>query len=363
MDYSVRQYQPGDEEGIVQLLELVFDGWPHFDLGCTPLEHWRWKYLENPLKMNAIAVALNNENIIGCIHGYYLRMKVGNELFIAQHGGDLAVHQDFRRRGISGRMRELKHEIQDEIGTDIRYSVSGNPIVIERSKRRGRPIFPHPVHQMVWIDNVDLHLKTKTTDKKFIHKYGYHTMSALNKIKYIFKKHDVSEYPVKQIKQFDERIDDFWDNVKGNYSFIVERNKDYLNWRYCTPNGGNYHTSSVEDDGLILGFIVLRINKYEKEYPRGYIVDLLALPDRIDVANSLVITAMQYFRNENVNHVSTWVIANHPYEHVLRQNGFVDSRSDLYLKYELKKDNIPRNQLRLVGVSSLHFQIGDTDHI
>jgi hypothetical protein len=33
-EYRIRSYQPGDEIEIVQLLELVFDGWPKLDLSC-----------------------------------------------------------------------------------------------------------------------------------------------------------------------------------------------------------------------------------------------------------------------------------------------------------------------------------------
>ena len=64
--YIVRPYRLGEEEEIVELLELVFNGWPQFDLNCASLEHWRWKYLDNPLKMNTVAVEISNNKIIGC---------------------------------------------------------------------------------------------------------------------------------------------------------------------------------------------------------------------------------------------------------------------------------------------------------
>lgn len=45
--FIAKEYQPGDEEGIVELLEIVFDGWPHFDLPCSRVDHWKWKFLDN----------------------------------------------------------------------------------------------------------------------------------------------------------------------------------------------------------------------------------------------------------------------------------------------------------------------------
>ena len=80
-EYEVRLYRPGDEEEIVELLQLVFDEWPDLDLKCSPLEHWRWKFEDNPLKMNSIAVGESNNRIIGFLHGIYRRIKIGKKAY------------------------------------------------------------------------------------------------------------------------------------------------------------------------------------------------------------------------------------------------------------------------------------------
>ena len=58
----------GDENGIVALLQLAFKKWPFFDLKCSSLDHWKWRYLNNPINFQNIACALNNGNIIGVNH-------------------------------------------------------------------------------------------------------------------------------------------------------------------------------------------------------------------------------------------------------------------------------------------------------
>ncbi len=37
--FEVRLYQPGDEKQIVELLDLVFDGWPKIDIQSTTGNH------------------------------------------------------------------------------------------------------------------------------------------------------------------------------------------------------------------------------------------------------------------------------------------------------------------------------------
>ena len=63
---TIRQYQEGDEKEIVELLRLAFNGWPNFDLPCTPLEHWQWKYKDNPQNKIIASIAESEGRIVGC---------------------------------------------------------------------------------------------------------------------------------------------------------------------------------------------------------------------------------------------------------------------------------------------------------
>ena len=41
-EIDIRTYIPGDEVQIVNLLNVVFNGWPRFDVESS-LEYWKWK--------------------------------------------------------------------------------------------------------------------------------------------------------------------------------------------------------------------------------------------------------------------------------------------------------------------------------
>ena len=120
-DYIVRPYRLGDEEGIVELLELVFDGWPHFDLQYTPLDHWRWKHEDNPLKTNMISLGIIGGKIISCLHTIPRMMKIGDKVFLSWERVDGAVHPDFRRMGLFNKMSELTYESMMMNGIKIQY--------------------------------------------------------------------------------------------------------------------------------------------------------------------------------------------------------------------------------------------------
>jgi len=196
-------------------------------------------------------------------------------------------------------------------------------------------------------------------------KQGYLFLKALSNIRNIFTRppYSPSEFPIKVINRFDERINLFWDETKEHYKFIVERNQDYLNWRYCDPRGGNYVVKQVEEDGHILGYSVLRINRYRAEYPEGYIVDLLTLPDRLDVASALITDAVHHFDDLEINIVLSTVVKDHPYETLFKRQGFLDSRTEQEIMYRPKQEGSEFDDFRTAPANQLQLQYGDTDSI
>lgn len=365
-NYSVHVYNPGDEVEIVRLLELVFDGWPHFDLECTNLDHWKWKYLERPLRMKEIALGVSNNKIIGCGHDGYLKIKIGKKIFTCSQGMDVAVHPDYRRMKVYTKITEKRKELRSENNVSLTYGATSHPIFMRRRKTED-PRFN--VLDLIRIQDVDLHLKRNNTEDAWFaraqRKYGYLFLTTLNRIGNIFTTPaaSTSKFYIEEISIFDERIESFWVEVKDKYSFIIERGREYLNWRYCDPRGGDYIIKQVEEEGHIIGYSILRINRYNDDYPTGYIVDLLTLPDRLDVADALIGDAIRLFNDTSVNLVHYWCIKNHPYERLFKRHGFVNSRTRLRISYNPINVGSEFNELKNATPKRLHFQYGDSDWI
>jgi len=365
-EYGIRPYHPGDEEEIVELLELVFDGWPNFDLKCSALEHWRWKYLENPLKTSFIALGVSDNKIIGANHSTPFRIKIGQSIYLGSYGSDAAVHPDFRGIGVKTKTQELKGEMRRPSGTTLAFSVSSNPIIIKSKLRRGRPRFPHPVTVLVRIRDIDRQIDAMPIENAWFYKLGFRATKLFNDIKYASGVSDEveKEIRIREIHAFDEKIDHFWEEVSKHYDFILERNRSYLNWRYCDTRAGDFIIKQAENDrGEILGYIVVKINRYRKEYPIGYVVDLLTLPNQLEVARVLTDDAVNLFDSMDVNIVSLLVPKHHPHEEVLKRFGFLDSRKKLQLFYRpLDKVDV-LEQLESVSAEKIHFSYGDIDSL
>lgn len=360
-DYTVRPYKPGDEEGIVQLLDLVFNGWPRLDLSYSPIEFWRWKYKDNPLKRNNIVVCTSEDKIIGCAHAIPLRMKVGKNVVLGVTGLDYAVHPKFRRRGIATELRKLHDSNDIRAGMKVKYAITGNPILIENFSKI-IPRFPSLLVNLVRIRDIDKQLQAMKMDRAWIKKIGFHTAKLITDLRKVSPTSPDHDLHILETRHFDDRIDEFWNSISGRYNFILERRQDYLNWRYCDPRAGDFIVKQAEEDGKIVGYVAMRINRYLSEYPVGFIVDLLALPDRLDVVDALSADAIQYFDGNDVNIVNYQITENHQYRRVLERNGFIDSRIKIHLfcnPIGMKKEKL--NEIINGPESKVFISWGDHD--
>jgi hypothetical protein len=170
-----------------------------------------------------------------------------------------------------------------------------------------------------------------------------------------------SKLRIVDINRFDERIEIFWDKIKDDYSFITEKSRKYLNWRYCDPRAGEYHIKQAEANGDVLGYCVYRVNKHDSEYPRGYIMDLITAPNRIDVTASLLTSALEHLDNLDVNIIYSWAVKGHPNMDILTGHGFVDSKSPLNLSHRWVNDKSNETELMVSPPDQLHCQMGDVD--
>jgi hypothetical protein len=178
-------------------------------------------------------------------------------------------------------------------------------------------------------------------------KYGYPILKILNKITNQFTppiKYS-NEFKISEIPQFYKGIDSFWEKIKDDYNFILEKNQAYLNWRFTDNERGKHIKIQATNGEEILGYAVIGL-KEEEGYTEGQIEDLISLKDRLDVADALLDYACKYFDNLGVNTVYYQVVVGHPYQKLSKRKGFNDSRSNPNIEFDYtnawKKKNEPK---------------------
>lgn len=362
-DYVIREYVEGDEKSIVELLDLVFGGWPNFDLPCAPLEHWRWKYLDNPLGKSIISVAEFKGNLVGVNHALPVTLLVRGERMNASYVSDTVVHPDHQGKGVYKKLVSLKDRIRKEAGEKFGYLVTSNPILINiYDERETHWKLPRDILNLVRIKDIDKQLNEMNIEHPTIVKYGYLFLKYLNDALHGFhvSRRGDDDIRIKEVCNFDERIDFFKQRVEALYDFMVERDSQYLSWRYLDTRAGGYTVLLAESDEQILGYTVYKVNCIRPGYPIGYIMDLLARPGRDDVVEALIAESLKAMDEEGVNLTNLLIPRGSPYMEPALRQGLIDSRADIHAYFRIITPNKNLDQL-YNPKTRIHFTYGDLD--
>ena len=303
--------------------------------------------------------------ILGCSHDVPNKLRIGGDELLSDLGSDLAVHIDYRGQGISTKMREFNWDAKKRFGFEFAYFVTSNPRLIENYERTREP-FPYTVYNYVMIFDVDLQLERMPVKDPQVKKYGYMSLDALNRLRHTFTEKVEPELgDIVPISVFDESYQRFWEKVRDNYDFIVDRGRPYMNWRFCDSRGGSFKVFKAGDENGFRGYIVLFVNKMIEGYPIGYIVDLMTDDD--STAQSLVSFAVDYFRRGGVNIINCLAISGSGCGRALQLNGFVNSMIGLKIFFgrnELRSnDEVLLSLLRNAKKDRVYFSYGDIDSL
>jgi N-acetylglutamate synthase-like GNAT family acetyltransferase len=172
-------------------------------------------------------------------------------------------------------------------------------------------------------------------------------------------------YAVDTVNHFGPDVSGFFMQAAEDFDIVVVRDQDYLNWRYADMRAGAFSILLANHSAKIAGYLVL---KTEGETKVCYIVDMLVSPERFDVANLLLVNALQHARRSNAIALHGWTLRDHAYSNAFKEMGFVElpvNRRDRKTRLILRKmcgsrdiDNVvTRKNLRI------HMMLGDTDMV
>jgi hypothetical protein len=312
-------------------------------------------------------VALLGDEIIGVNHSFPIKIKIEEEIIMGSFGSDLAVHPKHRGKGISRELQRMKRQLKDRTAMFSLY-VSSNPIVVERRDETRIPPFPHLLENLVRVKDINKHLKIAPEKNDWLIKIGFKTLNSLNILKkniaLLQSRNGGTHTRLEKIKSLDDRIDVFWDKIKEHYSFILERNKTYLDWRYIDNRSGEYTIILAKDlKNEIIGYIVTAINRKNKNYPIGYIMDILALPEKDEVVDKLITNAIEDFDREGINLVNALMFKDHPFKKLFLKNSFLNSRRKIHLFAGIKFDKEINRKIESLNPKRIHFTYGDIDSL
>lgn len=359
---NMREYKEGDEQAIVNLLDIVFGAWS----SKGGLNYWKWLYKDNPAGRPIIRIAEYDKKVVGHYAIFPVRMKVREGCILGSQSVDTAVHPEYRGRGI---FKTLASKVYAEAGkSGIPLTYGFTDIKMPAYKGFTKKLGWKHICLMTLMTNI---LNPEKTLKKYftrnrlllsLGKLFLNTLKFFKSMFKIFETHSqIEDLKIHEVRRFDERINALWTKLSKMYDLIVIRDKTYLNWRYV-DKPDKYILYIAERKDKILGYAVLK-ETINGNFKKGFMVDIMAPANHDEVIAALIAKAMEHFKERNVDLVECQLIKSHPYCKILKKAGFLALRSTSAFIIHIKSQQIGLTDLLSLDIKKWFITYGDGDYV
>lgn len=296
--WIIRPYRPGDEQQILGLFRRIFGV-------DRTLEHWRWKFQNNPAGRQIILAVADDGEIIAQHAGLPVRVAKGEQTFLFVNSVDCMVDARFRR-GLKrpGLMVSLILQHDKEFmgqgpgkGT-IGY---GFPIPTFRHLLNGTKTCQslHPVMQL------GKDLPVPRADRR-----GTRTRAGSWR------------YRIERVARLSPSFDRLWHQCRKELPLAAIRDAQYLNWRYadCPDIPYTILVATNRLTGRPSGAAVLRLGLPDR--PVALLVDWLVPSGRQDVAQMLLDHCHTLAMASGLHRIEAWFPEYATQFHFLRAQGY-----------------------------------------
>jgi hypothetical protein len=360
---TFRFVRDGDEQAILSLLEATFGRWPSVDIDVPPIDHLRWK-LRNDVFRHHIVVEADGR-LAGVSFCWPRPTHAAGGDFVTQTGADLAIHPDYQNQGGLRAMRAFGKTVYDDMFAIRIGGVSRHAAVIHSRAATRRGLFGNQIQVL------ERPFSLATAFARFRPRRGQSLHNVTRSLRLLAQSlrgqshngiapAEARSWAVRQIETFDERADAFWQEARAPFDYVMARDAEYLNWRYCDARAGRYAVFVAEEGGALLGYAVAQVT-----HGRGVLPDALVLPERLDVLESLIGAALRHLREAGVSLAVAWLPERHTYHPVLRRHGFlVRPTRTRELAYNILGDRCEEDLAFLSEPGTrVHITAGDQDVI
>jgi hypothetical protein len=343
-------------EEMIGVFRATFGRWPLLDPGVAALDHLRWK-ISGPFTRIGSLQSRVDGRIAYATTSWVTWVRIGGRRYLRAIYPDTAVDPayqgrriysravGYRRRLVSERHDLALHEHTASLRQKGPLAREGQALIANRVTRRYRVLRPLAFSASRGrIELAPLVLG----------------MAALGAARAATRRGTIRRGALRprDDDRFDSRFDQLFEEAAKEFDVINERSAEFLRWRYGDRRSGPFVVRSIADRDRLLGYAVFRADG-----AKAYLADLLALPGRDDVIETLVADAVALAHRGGASGLECWLSGRHPYRAALRRQGFFDSRLDIGVEFHPIAATAEDLRCLHDPHARVHFQMGDTDMV
>lgn len=231
--FTIRRYQRGDESAILGLFARSFQQ-------PRSIEHWRWKYEDDPYGRERISVAFDAAGaLVAHYAGYPIRFRFGDDDVLAHQIGDTMTDVSVRHIGrgptsILG--RTALHFYQNFCEGQIAFNYGFNVANIQKFSLR-------------FLNS------TRVEDVRYRYcDLRAHPLKRLGRIERYAR-----AITLELVRETTPEWDDLFERVAPQYGFLVRRDAAYVRWRYLSQPENKYVVVAMRKRRRLAGWLVFTI--------------------------------------------------------------------------------------------------------
>ncbi|PLX86462.1 MAG: hypothetical protein C0618_08960 [Desulfuromonas sp.] len=317
--FEIRSFVADNESQLMTAWEEAYPALFHFKFP----DRWRWNMFNNPFvpaderPLCWVAVAKNGE-IAAWSTAMAVPVIAAGQHLIGAHSCDTYTLERYRRYGLGKKLQQLN---QDAHGIFIAIDPSP-PNRRNKYKVGGQPGKPLDTWLRIGttLDKNVLYESFLKVVEKYLGRFGealffkcrdlgpawlLNAACSLSlRLRQRRDKKDMANGPgdlkFEEIAHFGEETDLLWCRLVDNYSFAVERNSAYLNWKYVRQPNFDYHKVLALRNGEPVGLLVYRLS-VSAEQRVGIISECFSIGDNPAIHASLIALAMAEFDRNGID--------------------------------------------------------------
>jgi hypothetical protein len=343
--FDARDLTPERSAKILDVIRIAFNQQPRwFALPVSPADHFDWKFRDRPTGATAHLTVETGGRVVGFTGGVRRIWFVNGIPCVSRAGYDLSLLPEWQGRGVQRARRPSEvrewHPSED-LGLGYVTHPADRHLAIEAGNRSPANETHDYVRYLRPLTR--LRQRTRTALRRNRQPAGstsntsaviqqqersrFDRMRSRARRAAAYARSLLTRRPpprgvswtVSTLSRFDQRHEPFIDAALSQFDFVGERPISYLNWRYCDRRAGPFIVRIAEEDGALLGFAVTRVLDGNAQ-----LADILTLPGRADVAESLIRDAIQLAGEGDASVITTRLPKRHPYRPALARAGFFD---------------------------------------
>jgi hypothetical protein len=272
--WTIRPYRPGDEGRILDLFKRVFGV-------DRSLEHWRWKFQDNPAGQHIRLAETPSGELVGQYAGLPVRMAWGEKTLVFTQIIDVMVDPRVRL-GLKrpGLFSALANRYIADYGGLGKVS-GGYGFPTPQALRIGQRVAGYtPLHPVVGL-------------VRDLGRGDHHRPPWSARL-----------FRVEEVDRYGEEIDRLWERMRPALAVAIVRNARYLNWRYADCPDIRYHRFAAFHrlTGAPAGLAILRLRVRGERV--AVLVDWLASSRA--VASAMVARCEGIAREAGMDRLEAW---------------------------------------------------------